>query len=168
MLMYLDPSMKEILDDFVLECDSQVKVIEDILFELEDDLTNNALFEKFGQVIDRMMGAAKSLEISEVAVLCELGKTLGYKSSQIQDEKLRSIVVAVMFDAIDLLRILNQKLKHSDELKISEISTEAFVNRMRWLGDKFANINRSSVVIGNTDNIMEQNDINDLLKQLGM
>lgn len=177
MLMYQDPSMKDIVVDFCNECKKQIPQLNDCLYNLEDDITSKKDFEVFGQVIDRMMGAAKSLEINMLGNFCELGKTIGYKASQVDDENLLSIVVAILFDAVEILDNLVKKLENSEPLEIKEISTDAFVSRLRWLSDKFKHIKRGSVAFNekveeekkdanSLSNI--QGDIDDLLKQLGL
>lgn len=177
MLMYQDPSMKEIVVDFCNECKKQIPQLNECLYNLEDDISSKKDFEVFGQVIDRMMGAAKSLEISMMGNFCELGKTIGYKASQVDDENLLSIVVAILFDAVEILDSLVKKLEAGEELEIKEISTEAFVSRLRWLSDKFKHIKRGSVAfdagsdkVTAKENTLEniQGDIDDLLKQLGL
>jgi chemotaxis protein histidine kinase CheA len=174
MLMYQDPSMKEIVDDFCKEGRKQISQLNDHLFNLEDDLSDLSELEAFGQVIDRMMGAAKSLEINSMATFCELGKAIGYKASQVNEAGLISIVVAVLIDAVEILDTLLGKLEKGEVLELKEISTDAFISRLQWLNDKFKHIKRASVAIGDVaqtnSNKVEnlQDNIDDLLKQLGL
>ena len=179
LLMYQDPTMKEIVDDFCLVGDKQLKELVEFLNNLEDDITDKANFEKFGQVIDRMMGAAKSLEIATIGTFCELGKIVGYKASQVDDENLLSIVVAVLFDAVDILEVLLGKLKAGEDLALKEISADAFISRLHWLSEKFKHIKRGSVAFKDdqSEKAKEvpaelpedlQTSIDDLLKQLGL
>jgi len=166
--------MKEIVDDFCKEGRKQITQLNEHLFNLEDDLSDKSQLEGFGQVIDRMMGAAKSLEISTMGTFCELGKAIGYKASQVEEESLVSIVVAVLIDTVEILDTLLGKLERGETLEIKEISTDAFISRLQWLNDKFKHIKRASVAIG-TDaesgankNESLQDNIDDLLKQLGL
>jgi chemotaxis protein histidine kinase CheA len=133
MLMYQDPTMKEIVDDFCKESKKQIPQLNECLYALEDDITNRKEFEAFGQIIDRMMGAAKSLEIHSMGTFCELGKSIGYKASQVEDENLLSIVVAVLFDTVEILETLVNKLEKVENLELKEISTDAFVSRLKWV-----------------------------------
>lgn len=177
MLMYQDPDMKEIVDDFCKEGRKQIAELNDFLFNLEDDLSDKSQLEGFGQTIDRMMGAAKSLEINILGTFCELGKIIGYKASQVEDENLISIVVAVLIDTVEMIQALLTKLEKKEALEMKEISTEAFTSRLQWLSDKFKHIKRASVAIGAVEAENEKKDISpenlqdnidDLLKQLGL
>ena len=173
--MYQDPSMKDIVDDFCREGKKQIDALNDLLENLEDDLSDKKQLEEFGQVIDRMMGAAKSLEIQSVAIFCELGKNIGYKASQINQEALISVVVAVLIDAVQILEKLILKLEKGEDLELKEISATAFLTRLQWLNDKFKHIKRSSVAIegsnsdyetSNVSNVEDKQDlIDDILKQ---
>lgn len=166
MLMYQDPSMKEILSDFCKEGRKQIAELNEHLFNLEDDLSDKSQLEGFGQVIDGMMGAAKSLEIKILGTFCELGKAIGYKASQIDDEQLIGIVVAVLIDSVGIIETLIGKLEKGEPLELKEISAEAFITRLHWVSDKFKHIKRSSVALGTAEDVNDK--INDLLKQLGI
>ena len=48
-------------------------------------IQDNSNFEKFGQQVDRIMGAAYTLSLKFVGDLAKMGKELGYKSSQISE-----------------------------------------------------------------------------------
>lgn len=165
---YLDPDYKDIVDDFCRESKGYLNSLQGILFEMEDDLSKVLLLEQFGQIIDRMMGAAKSLELSAVAIICELGKVIGYKSSQINDQKLINIVVAVLFDMVEILQRQISNLSLGQEMSLKSINTDAFTTRLKWLNEKFSNISRSSVAIGDVDSGLNQNSLDQLLAQLGV
>ena len=96
-----DPLMKEIVDEFCNETSDLLDLLEKSLSLIEEDTSNLKELEKFGQVIDRIMGAAKSIGATEMATFCELGKAIGYKSSQINEKALIEVVVAVLFDALE-------------------------------------------------------------------
>ena len=160
-----DPSMKEIVIDFCDEADSLFDQLEVSLNLLEEDPRNNKELEKFGQVIDRIMGAAKSIGAMEIATFCELGKVIGYKSSQIVDIPLVEVVVAVLLDAVELLRKMITALRVGDHNSMTNLNTKAFVTRLNWLSAKFKDIERSSCAI---DGNLNQNSIDELMKSLGL
>jgi chemotaxis protein histidine kinase CheA len=162
-----DPSMKEIVDDFCAEADSLFDQLEASLTLLEDQPTNTKELEKFGQIIDRIMGAAKSIGASEIATFCELGKVIGYKSSQIKDLPLIEVVVAVLFDSLHMLRKMNQSLREGSEKSMGKLNTKAFVTRLNWLSEKFKDIERASCAIEKSSNL-SQTSIDDLMKSLGL
>ena len=62
-----DPSMREIVIDFCDESDKLFDQLESHLENLESNPKNNMELEKFGQIIDRIMGAAKSIGASEIS-----------------------------------------------------------------------------------------------------
>lgn len=165
MNMLNDPSMREIVIDFCDESDKLFDQLEGHLNILESDPKNSRELENFGQVIDRIMGAAKSIGAEEIAKFCELGKLIGYKSSQITDAPLIEVVVGVLFDAVHMLRKMNQALRDGNDKCMNKLNTKAFGTRLTWLSNKFKDIERSSVAI---DGNLNQNSIDDLMKSLGL
>ena len=164
-----DPSMKEIVEGF---CDESIELLNELessLEELEDDPTKVENLETFGQVIDRIMGAAKTVGADEVATFCELGKAIGYKSSQISDPALLEVVVAVLFDAQHLTRMMVNQIKTGEDAGLKTLNTQAFVTRLKWLQDKFKNIERSSCTVDEKDQTeLDQSSIDDLMSSLGL
>lgn len=171
MNMLADPSMREIVEDFCKECFDLYGQLEDVLEKLEDDPLTEGGLENFGQIIDRIMGAANIIGAKEIATFCELGKIIGYKSSQIKDAPLLEIVVAVLFDALDLLRKMTEAIMGQQDKSMKNLSSATFVTRLHWLSDKFKDIERSSCAITKEENDnsnLSQNSIDDLLSNLGL
>ena len=162
-----DPSMKEIVDDFCNETEALFDQLETSLNLLEENPSNTKELEKFGQVIDRIMGVAKSIGATEIATFCELGKVIGYKSSQITEVPLLEVVVAILFDSLDMLKKMNQSLRAGNEKSMNQLNTKAFVTRLNWLSEKFKNIERASCAIDTSGNL-NQNSIDELMKNLGL
>jgi chemotaxis protein histidine kinase CheA len=164
-----DPEMKEIVDGFCDESIMLLDQLESCLEDLEGDPTQVEKLEEFGQVIDRIMGAARTVGADEIATFCELGKAIGYKSSQTKDEALLEVVVAVLFDAQHLIKLMVNQLKTGQDSGLKSLNTQAFATRLRWLQDKFKNIERSSVAIEKKDdNVLDQSSIDDLMSSLGL
>jgi len=168
-----DPSMREIVEDFCQEANDLFADLETSLDEFEDDPSSAKSLETFGQVIDRIMGAAKSIGAHDIAMFCELGKIIGYKSSQTKDPALLSVVIAVLFDAVDLLKKMVAKIQSGEkDSKLEGLSTEAFGSRLKWLSDKFKDIERASCTMENSDpedeKELDQNSIDDLMASLGL
>lgn len=165
-----DPSMKEIVIDFCNESIELLDELEVCLEELEEEPTKVENLEKFGQVIDRIMGAAKSVGADEVATFCELGKIIGYKSSQTSDPALLEVVVAILFDAQNILVKMVDQIKTGNDNGLKNLNTQAFVTRLNWLQDKFKNIERSSVSYKEQEEptILDQGSIDDLMSSLGL
>ena len=164
-----DPSMKEIVDGF---CDESIELLDELestLEEMEDEPTKVENLEKFGQVIDRIMGAANTVGATEVGKFAELGKAIGYKASQTTDPALLEVVVAILFDCQHLTRLMVTKIKTGEDAGLSSLNTDAFVTRLKWLQDKFRNIERSSCVVDEKDTKeLDQSSIDDLMASLGL
>ena len=126
---------------------------------------------KFGQIIDRVMGSAQTIGAEEISRFCELGKVIGYKSSQTTDLPLLNVVVAILFDAVDLLRGMVTSLQSGNSKTLNGLSTKAFATRLKWLSNKFQNIDRASVesdVKYKDNKKMSQSSIDDLMASLGL
>jgi chemotaxis protein histidine kinase CheA len=163
MSMLNDPSMKEIVLEFCDEAESLLDQLQESLEKMEENPTNTKELEKFGQVIDRIMGAAKSIGANDVAIFSELGKVIGYKSSQIKDVPLIEVVVAILFDSLDLLRKMITAIRLGNESGMKNLNTKAFVTRLNWLSAKFKDIDRASIAID-----ISQSSIDELMQSLGL
>lgn len=171
MTLLEDPSMKEIVNDFCEESKGIFSELEDLLEEYEDEPSPDKL-EKFGQTIDRVMGAAKSIEANIMGSFCELGKTISYKASQSNDDKLINIVIAILFDNIEILKKVNLKILNDQTENLDSLNLEAFGTRLKWLADKFKDIDRASVEVKDAGDVIgvaeDQKSIDDLLAELGL
>jgi chemotaxis protein histidine kinase CheA len=165
MSMLNDPSMKEIVIDFCNESDELFNQLESTLNTLESNPLNHNELEKFGQIIDRIMGAAKSMGANEIAQFCELGKLIGYKSAQINDLPLLEVVIAILFDAIHMLRKMIRSVRDGNDSCMKNLNTKAFATRLTWLSEKFKDIERSSCAVGGN---LKQGSIDDLMASLGL
>ena len=153
MNMLSDPSMKEVVDDFCTESETLLNQLQDVLDDMEDGPENSANFEKFGQIIDRIMGAAATLQADQISKFAELGKAIGYKSSQVDDIDLRNIVTAILFDTVDLFQKIITGIKTGDSESLETLNTDAFVSRLQWLKEKFKNVERASVEMGGGEKV---------------
>jgi chemotaxis protein histidine kinase CheA len=149
---------KDILDEFCQESQDLIGEMVEILEEMEEQVSSKG-FEKFGQLIDRIMGAARSIGLDDLGLLCEYGKTIGYKASQAKNPKLLEVTRDILFDATDMLEdYFVALMKHSGEEKFLP-SLDKMNSRMNWLSKKFSNITRSSVAIAEEKN--QANDLDD-------
>lgn len=167
MSLLKNPEMDEVILDFTQEADKIYSKIEQILEEYEDDPSFDKL-EQFGQTIDRVMGAAKSIGADKTGLYCELGKTISYKASQSDDDQLGEIVVAILFDMVELLKSMNKNILIDKEERVDGINIDTFATRLHWLANKFQDIKRSSVAIEEENITTDQRTIDDLLKDLDL
>jgi len=162
-----DPSMKEIVDEFCDESLELCKEMVNILEDFEDNPKESSLLEVYGQMVDRIMGAALTLGLDRIGTICKLCKSIGYKASQSADLKLNGVVVNILLDAVDLIEELLTALKTNKEKK--EVNFEAFISRLNWISDKFKHITRASVAAGNSEESSKDDaevDFDDLIAQL--
>ncbi|MFY7991728.1 MAG: hypothetical protein ACOVP4_00420 [Bacteriovoracaceae bacterium] len=162
-----DPDLKEIVEEFCNESDELIDLLYSSLDDFEETSNAQAL-EQFGQIIDRIMGAAKSIGAQKTGQFSELGKVIGYKSSQTNDPQLLKITHAVLSDNVNIVETLLKNIRKTQEEKVDGINLEAFGSRLKWLSEKFKHIERASVAIEQKKSQMDQSSIDDLLKNLGL
>ncbi len=167
--MSLDDS---ILKEFIEESKSLISQGLEILEEVESDPGKIKSLETYGNYVDRIMGGAKSLAmmvnkthpLNFVSDYCALCKAVGYKSSQIvNNEPFLMICVGILLDATETLKELIDKLAEGQLIQRNAI-TQTFLDRLQWVSNQFGKGMRETV--GKKG--MEQNDIDQLLKKLGV
>lgn len=70
---------------FFLEESSEVIINLKLFSSSFKKINDKHFFEKFGQQVDRIMGAAYTLSLIFVGDLARMGKELGYKSTEVSD-----------------------------------------------------------------------------------
>ncbi len=163
-----DPDMKEIVDDFCDEATVLFCELGDLIKVLEENPMDSPRMEQFGQTIDRIMGAAKSIGAEEIGTFCELGKAIAYKASQTNEEALLTVVVAVLADATELLSMMIDQLKTGNQKSLKTLNTKAFGTRLKWLSEKFKHIARASCSTSVPEKDLSQESIDGLLASLGL
>lgn len=132
----------EILNGFLEETRTLLNQLIEISDQFEE--TNNpALLENFGQIIDRIMGTAYTLELQEIGRFCELGKKISYKASQATDKKLIELAGPILADAAEILQGMIEGLVKK-ERHPGKATLEAFGTRLRWFLEKFQDIERAT------------------------
>jgi len=169
--------MDEILDEFRNESKGLVSEMLEILEEVEGQFDHRFLLENFGQVVDRIMGGAKNLELAyeenenirKIAKYSELCKLVGYKTSQIDNPDLFTVSVALLLDATEMLDDLVEKFGTDKEIDVSQILSSTFLDRLSWVAGKFDENLRASVAVNkDKKDGKSQDQIDDLLKSLGI
>ncbi len=164
--MLEDPDMQEVIDGFCEESLDIIDELETILDELED-APSSKLFESFGQKIDRIMGAARTLQLDEFGALTELGKTLGYKASQVSNPEAGEVITAILFDLVEVSKKYIHKIEKRELIALKSLGLERITKRAVVVSEKFNDITRTSVA---TEEVSEhdQKSIEALLKNLGL
>lgn len=134
---------KELIKGFCEETDTLLKDLIRIT-EIFEDTQKPELLEEFGQVIDRIMGAAYTLELEEIGRFCELGKKIGYKASQTTDSKLLKLAGPILADTTEILSTMIKDLNRKEQESNARVQLEAFKSRLKWFLEKFQDINRDT------------------------
>ena len=176
-LLNMESDDNSIYKDFQEESESLLVSMTEILEACEGDMSQVKRLEEFGQAVDRIMGAAKSLalvdgnkimgQIGDYSAFC---KSVGYKASQIKDnEQFYGICVAFLMDATEVLENLIENLEAPTTKDMKEIFSKTFIDRLRWVSSQFGDEYRATLdVHGGKQTKMNQNEIDELLKKLGL
>lgn len=167
----------EILMEFKKESKLLVDQLGEILSEVEQDFGLVKKLEDYGQAVDRIMGGAKSIalnyppehfihQVGDYSALC---KAVGYKASQIEDnEDFFRIAVAVLLDATEALEKMINSIGTGQNKPVSELLSKTFLNRLSWVSNQFGEGVRSTVATKAQGAKLSQNEIDDLMKKLGI
>lgn len=174
----------EILEDFKTESKSLVKELLDLLDAADGDPAAFSMLEKYGQTVDRIMGGAKSLatnfaedfpaghmihQMGDYAALC---KAVGYKASQIREnDQFFNVCVAFLLDATEMLQKMIILFGADQAQNVSYLLNKTFLDRLKWINSQFKGDIRATVASNkdeNTPKRMNQSEIDDLLKKLGI
>ncbi|WP_413581691.1 hypothetical protein [Bdellovibrio sp. HCB288] len=172
---------KEIVKDFVSESKILIEDLIDLLEGIEGDFSQVQKLAEYGNGVDRIMGGAKSLAmsaptdhavhlISDYTALC---KAVGYKASQIQDnQSLFDVCVATLLDGSETLSTLLDRIEEP-VVALKTTIPQAFIDRLRWVSGKFSDdvaisVSAKGAAPDQGKQKLKQNEIDDLLKKLGL
>ena len=170
----------QILEDFREESKILIDKMLALLRKCEKEDNQGQSLEEYGQLADRIMGAAKTLalnirspehlihRVSDYTALC---KAVGYKGSQIRENtEFFNVVVAFLMDATEMLRALTENLTTSDAKTFDQSLTQTFLERLKWISAKFGAQFRDSLDVhrGKKPPKMDQEGIDTLMKKLGL
>ena len=138
-------------DELVQEFCQDVRAILEELSPLIDSIEFKNIrpsdLESFGQKVDRIMGAAKSLGYESIGTISELCKAVSYKASQSQDPNLVRIVTGILAEALEALSVLVKSLETNGKELSDDPQVLATCSRLNFLQNKLAFIQRSSVAV---------------------
>jgi hypothetical protein len=118
--------------------------------------TQNQPLEEFGQKVDRIMGSAKTMEMTcdnpdefeMIGRYAELCKVIGYKGSQIDNNaELVNVTVGLLFDATETLEKLIEMVGKDHTMERGQVISEPFLERLKWLSTQFSDDLRSSLAL---------------------
>ncbi len=169
--------MDEILVEFKDESKKLVDEMMEILEEVDGQFSHKFLLENYGQLVDRIMGGAKNLEtmglvqgpgVEKIGKYAELCKLVGYKSSQVESEQLFTVSVALLLDATEMLQAMITHFGTDQEVEVKSLLNATFLERLTWIATKFDEKLRGSVAVNKEPSKKSQDQIDALLKQLGI
>lgn len=103
-----------------------------------------AIFEQFGQQVDRVMGAAYTLCLNDLGDLTKLGKELGYKASQV-NEIAKLLVIQSLLS--QLVRMVDKMLKSYDKKEqFDSTESKLLLKRLTEASDQLGDL-RTTVKI---------------------
>lgn len=171
--------MDELIADFKSESKTLAGQLLEILEAIEGDYSQFRRLEEYGQIVDRIMGTAKSLAVGipELQTILgpignygELCKAVAYKGSQVANNaELYNIVVALLLDATEMMQEMIENMG-SGKIDLKSVLNATFVDRLRWLEQKFPAHLRASVGPGGASAGAGSAtaNLNDLLKSFGI
>jgi chemotaxis protein histidine kinase CheA len=143
--------MDEILREYIHDAQSILKDLNQILELLEEDPSRFELLEEFGQKVDRIMGAAKSMGLDLSGKISDYCKRSSYKAAQAQSPQLTVICTAFLAEAVEDLEVITNSLYHSGQEEMDPVLLKTLYSRMEFLASRLSHIERSSVMIDEPD-----------------
>lgn len=168
-----------ILKDFQTESIELVEQMMEILETCEGDFKQVESLEKYGQIVDRIMGGAQSVGIDfenqnhlihKIGSYSALCKAVSYKASQIKDNpEFYNIAVAFLLDATEILEEMIEKVEDENFDQLKEMFSKTFLDRLQWISNQFGKDVRATVQTPiKPESKLNQNEIDDLMKKLGL
>ena len=137
----------DILADFQAETKGLLEELEETVEKLETQVNvfPSAELEQFAQRIDRVMGAAQTLNqfdpnhlgLKRIGAIAQLCKKLGYTASQLKMPGLVPLFAAFWADTLEVLGELVDAC--ADEAKTKQLTdsfSSVLQNRLTWLSEK--------------------------------
>lgn len=173
-----DPQDLKILAEFQSE---SKKLLQQMKIILEDCGTGAApalRLEDYGNLVDRIMGGAKSIAVAlsvqvhpihKVSDYADVCKVVGYKTSQIKDhDAFFEICIALLLDATEVLEELILGLMTMKPEDVNSLITQKILDRLRWVAGKFGEDGQVGRASKDRKGKLNQKNIDDLLKKLGV
>ncbi len=166
-----------IVEDFITESKNILVDLNEALEHAEGGGKYSSHLETYGQMVDRILGGAKTLamtmegghptieKIGDYAGIC---KAVGYKASQIKNnEGFYSVCVALLMDATEILEEMLNMLESDQPINAKDVISKTLIERLKWVSSKFSAEYRESVAVKRQPK-MNQDEIDSLLAKLGL
>jgi hypothetical protein len=138
---------EELVNDFIAEVKIlhlELKVI--LNAQLKTPKMDKALFEKFGQLIDRIYGTSTTMGYVEIGKYLYAVKSVSYLSSQCDREVGQKKALRMMMDCVDYIEKIHMHIRNKDEMKnLYRLFVVEIAKAERMEKTEFQNITRKSV-----------------------
>ncbi len=162
---------KDILTDFQAEAKGLIEELESIVETLEDggDTFPSTELEQFAQKIDRIMGAAETLNqfdanhmgLKRIGAISRLCKGMGYKAAQLKSPELIPLFAAFWADTLEALTGLIDAVADEEKSKtLAGSFSQVVQGRLHWLSEKIQKAAPGG-------DLQTQAEIDQLMKNLG-
>ncbi len=137
----------ELINDFISEVKTlhlELKVI--VNAQLKTPKMDKALFEKFGQLIDRIYGTAMTLGLKDIGKYLYAMKNVSYLSSQCDREVGQKKALRMMMECVDYIEKIYLHINNKDQMKnLIRLFVVEIAKAERLEKTDFQNITRKSV-----------------------
>jgi hypothetical protein len=137
----------ELINDFIAEIKTIHLELKDIVtIQLKTPKMDKQLFEKFGQLIDRIYGTATTLGYKDIGNYLLAVKNVSYLSSQCDREIGQKKALRMMMECVDYIEKIYLNLKNKEALKnLYRLFLVENAKADRMAKTEFQNITRQSV-----------------------
>jgi hypothetical protein len=137
----------ELINDFIAEIKTIHLELKDIVaIQLKTPKMDKQLFEKFGQLIDRIYGTATTLGYKDIGNYLLAVKNVSYLSSQCDREIGQKKALRMMMECVDYIEKIYLNLKNKEALKnLYRLFLVENAKADRMTKTEFQNITRRSV-----------------------
>lgn len=156
-----------VLTEFCNESNSVLAKAEKIIEQIEDEEIEFSELAKFSDFIDGIMGTSGVLGLDGINIFCRLTKSISDHILHYDNEELQQIVVGVLGDAVTFLGSLMEEIRKGDETALKGIGNEGFVDRLKWLSEKFK-LTGDNAKSEDAAVVLNQDSIDDLLASLAV
>lgn len=159
-----------VYDKFLVESKRLADEMADILTAVEKKgAFEQAKLEEYSNLVDRIMGGAQSLAMAYpsthplhiIGDYCSFCKKISKKTAQIDSsDQFYNVCVAILQETTSTLKAVLQNIdKPTDEIK--KVMPEGMTDRLRFVFQQFSDGGAGAAE-------MNQSDIDELMKKLGM